>query len=166
MTSQGYLSFLDYDGERSAMSVITGDITAVSLPGFLTQWGALRTATADITIGTITEEAAYVFKTKLANVKPTSENAQRERKWLVTYEDSQDFFDPGVEAIPNAGYRKVFNIEIPTADPVGRLKANTDQADLENEDIAAWITAFEAIARSPYGGTVNVLEITLVGRNL
>lgn len=167
MTSQGYLSFLDHSGESSAASFITGDITAVSLPGFLTQWGDLRTAIEGITLGTIQEEAAYVFKTRLSNTKPTDQNAQRERKWLVTYEDNLPFFDDPVNAIPNAGYRKVFNIEIPTAD-ASLLPANleTEQVDITGTEMAAFVTAFEAIARSPYGGTVNVLKIELVGRNL
>lgn len=167
MTAQGYLAFLDYSRERSAMSFITGDVTAVSLPGLLTQFGALRTAVDGITLGTIVEEAQYVFKTKLSNTVPTDKNAQRERKWLVTYEDTTAFFDDPINAIPNAGYRKVFNLEIPTAD-ASKLPTtvNTDEADLTQTEIAAFVTAYEAIARSPYGGDVNVLRMQLVGRNL
>lgn len=163
----GYFSILDWDGESSAMSFNTGAVTAVSLPGLLTQFGALRTATDAMILGTISEEAQYVFKTKLSNTLPTDKNAQRERKWLATYEDNLPFFDNPVNAIPNAGYRKVFNLEIPTADAT--LLPTTppgDKLDLSTGVPAAWVTAFEDIARSPYGGTVTVLSIELVGRNL
>lgn len=169
MTSSGYLSFLDYSGEPSTMSIITGDITAVSLPGFLTQWGTLRNAVTSIINGTISGEAAYVFKTKLDNALPSSPNAQRERKWLVTYEDNLPFFDDPINAIPNAGYRKIFNFEIPTANPTALgmvITPGTDLVDLTSALAVAFVDAFEDIGRSPYGGTVTVLRISLVGRNL
>ena len=166
MGSQGYLSFKDFGGEPAAVSINTGNITAVSLPGTLTQWGAFRDATDAITLGTITDEALYAFKTKLSNEKPADKNAQRERKWLVSYEDNTAFFDV-LEAIPNAGYHKIFNLEIPTAD-ASKLPADidTDQVSLAQPEIADWVEAFEALAKSPYGGDAHVLKIELVGRNL
>ncbi len=167
--ANGHLTFgfLDHGGESSTMSIQTGAITAVSLPGTLTQIGDLRTAIDAITLGTISKEALKVFDTKLANALPADANAQRERKWLVRYEDNLPFFDDPVNAIPNEGFGKVFTFEIPTADIANaNLLPNTDQANLADTQIAAFVTAFEAIARSPYGGTVNVLGLTAVGRNL
>ncbi len=163
MAGYGGFSFLDYDGERSNTSFYTGNITAVSLPGTLTQFGALRTAIDGIILGTIATETLKVFDTKLSNDLPTNQNAQRESKWLVVYEDNQPFFDPGVDSIPNEGFRKVFTFEIPTAD-LTLLIPNTDKMDISAGAGAAFVTAFEAIARSPYGGTTNVLEIRHVGR--
>ena len=165
--ASGYFSIVDRSRERSAMSFLTGAVTAVSLPGLLTQFGTLRTATDAIILGVIQEEAQYVFKTKLSNSVPADPNAQRERKWLVTYEDITPFFDPGTDAIPNAGYRKVFNLEIPTADAaLLPTDIETDFVSLAQAAIGPWVTAYEAIARSPYGGSVNVLTIEMVGRNL
>lgn len=163
----GYIQMVDYDGEKSAVSFNTGAVTAVSLPGLLTQFGALRSALEGITLGTVTEEAQYVFKTRLANTPPTDKFAQRENKWLVVYEDATPFFDAPVNAIPNAGYRKVFTMEIPTAD-LSLLPDDPQgsELDLAGTEAAAFVTAFEAIARSPYGGNVNVLKIQAVGRNL
>lgn len=166
MAGYGNFSFLDYNGERSTTSFYTGNVTAVSLPGLLTQFGALRTAIDGIILGTIAQEELSVFRTKLSNALPVSANAQRERKWLVVYEDVTEFFDPPVNAIPNEGYRKVFNFEIPTANLVGNLQPNSDEADLSATAVAAFVTAFEAIARSPHGGNVNVLKLVAVGRNL
>jgi len=167
MPQGGNFTWKDFDKETSNWSFHTGAVTAVSLPGLLTQFGALRAALANITIGTITKEQQTVFETRLANAPPADPNAQRERKWLLTYEDNQPFFDPPVNAIPNEGFGRVITTEIPTADFTGtHLLPNTDQANLADAEIAAFVAAYEAIARSPYGGTVNVLGLTAVGRNL
>ena len=165
MAGLGGFSFLDYDGERSTTGFTTGAITAFSLPGTLTEFGALRDAIAGITLGTITSESLKVFETKLANARPTDPQAQRETKWLVVYEDVTAFFDDPVNAIPNEGYRKVFTLEIPTAD-LDLLMTNSEQMEIGSGAGAAFVTAFEALARSPYGGAVNVLEVRHVGRNL
>lgn len=166
MAGFGGFTLMDHNRELSNVSFYTGNVTAVSLPGLLTQFGALRTAIEGITLGVMVKEQLKVFDTKLANAAPADENAQRERKWLVVYEDALPFFDDPVNAIPNEGYRKVFTFEIPTAELVGRLLPNSDEADLADAGIAAFVTAFEAVARSPYGGTANILQLRAVGRNL
>lgn len=162
----GSFTMMDYDREKSSLGFNTAAITGVSLPGTLTQFGALRTAIANITLGNLSAEALYVNRTKISNVPATDPSAQRERKWLVSYEDTTEYFDAPVNAIPNAGYKSLHDMEIPTADfTVDNLPNNGDQADLTETGIAAFVTAFEAIARSPYGGAVNVVKITAVGRN-
>lgn len=166
MAGFGAFTMLDHNGEKSTTSFYTGNITAVSLPDTLTEFGQLRAAVEGITLGTVAQESLKVFDTKLSNTRPTDQNAQRERKWLVVYEDNLPFFDAPVNAIPNEGYRKVFTFEIATADIANRLVTNTDEADLTNAGIAAFKTAFEQIARSPYGGTTTVLKLVAVGRNL
>ena len=166
MAGYGSFSFLDYNGERSNMQFYTGNVTAVSLPGLLTQWGALRNAIQGVILGTVSQEELSVFRTKLSNALPNDANAQRERKWLVVYEDVTPFFDPPDNNIPNAGYRKVFTFELPTAKLAGLLKPNSDEADMTNAAVSAFVNAFQAVARSPYGGSVNVLKLVAVGRNL
>jgi phospholipase/lecithinase/hemolysin len=166
MAGYGSFSFLDHNGERSNMQFYTGNVTAASLPGLLTQWGTLRSAIDGITLGTISQEELSVFRTKISNALPSDANAQRERKWLVVYEDTTEFFDAPINAIPNEGYRKVFTFELPTAALVGNLQPNSDQADLTTPAMSAFVNAFEAVARSPYGGAVNVLKLVAVGRNL
>ena len=166
MAGYGSFSFLDYNGERSSMQFYTGNVTATSLPGLLTQWGTLRNAIQGIILGTISQEELSVFRTKLSNALPTDMNAQRERKWLVVYEDTTQFFDPPANAIPNEGYRKVFTFELPTARLAGQLRPNSDEANLNTPEMTAFVNAFEAVARSPYGGNVNILKLVAVGRNL
>lgn len=165
----GRLGFaiLDYSREKSSFSIPTGEVTAVSLPGLLTEVGALRTAIDGITLGTVADESLSVFNTNLSNTPPASPLAQVESAWLVTYEDSLPFFDDPVNAIPNEGFGRLFTLTIPTADiaAAGRLAPNSDSAVLTETGIAAFVTAFENTARSPYGGTVNVVSIKHVGRN-
>lgn len=158
---------LDYSREKKAFSVRTGDVTAVSLPGLLTEVGALRTAVENITLGVVSDEALVAFDTNLSNTPPASPLAQVESGWLVRFEDNLPFFDDPVNAIPNEGYGRIFTLTIPTAElaTAGRLLPNSDIADLTETGMAAFVTAFEATARSPYGGTVNVVEIRHVGRN-
>ena len=160
-------SLLDYSREKASFSIATGEVTAISLPDLLTEVGALRGAIEGITLGVVSDESLSVFNTNLSNTPPASALAQVESSWLMTYEDSLEFFDDPVNAIPNEGYGRLFTLTIPTADiaAAGRLAPNSDMAVLTETGIAAFITAFEETARSPYGGTVNVVSIEHVGRN-
>lgn len=157
-------SLRDYSDELGRVSIHTGNVTAVSLPGLLTEVGTLRGAIEGITLGVVASESLKVFDTQLSQLSPTDENAQRERAWLVSYADNTPFFDDPVNAIPNAGYQKRFTVTIPTADVEGRLLPNSDEADMTDTAIAAFVTAFETTARSPYGGEVVVLGIRHVGK--
>jgi len=143
-------TFLDYSEEESSFKFHNGAITPVSLAGYLTQFAALRTATENIVLGNISHDMWVGDRTNYANAAPTDENAQRERKWLVRYEGTTS--------------HSVYTATIPTADLVGRLLPDSDEADLTDPQIAAWITAFEAIARTPEDEAVNVIDIEAVGR--
>lgn len=147
-------TLLDYSGESSSVRMYNGAITAVSIAGFLTSFGNMRTATEGITLGTMKQEQWVGDLTLLSNTPPTNVFAQRELKWLVRYQGNTT--------------SKIFTMEIPTADPTGRLIAGTDKADLTETNMAAWVTNFEGFARTPDDDTetVTVLDITLVGRNL
>lgn len=168
MTNGGLsFQFLDTKGKSGSTNLQTGAVTAVSLPGLLTQIGTLRTALGGIVVGNISQESLYVFRTPLTNAWPSDVNARRERTWIVHYEDVTQFFDPPTNAIPNEGFGRNFSISIPTADFSGtHMQANSDLADLTDADMAAFVTAFEAIARSPYGGNTNVTYIEAGGANL
>lgn len=161
------ISVKDYSKELSSSSVHVGGVTAVSLPGLLTDIAAYKAAVDAIIVGVIREDSLRAFATSNSTALPASAQAQRERKFMVTYTDDLPFFDDPVNAIPNAGFGKIFNFEIPTADfsLTGLFPTNTDEVDLAQTQIAAFVTAFEELARSPYGGTVEVLALTGVGRN-
>ncbi len=160
-------SMLDYSREKKAFSLATGEVTATSLPGLLIEVGALRTAIEGITLGVVSDESLNVFNTNLNNTPPVNPLAQIESAWLVTYEDVTAFFDAPINAIPNEGFGRLFTLTIPTSDiaAAGRLAPNSDQAVLTEAGIAAFISAFETTARTPYGGLSNVVSIRHVGRN-
>jgi hypothetical protein len=164
----GRLGFqmLDYSREKRGFSIATGEVTAVSLPGLLTEVGDLRSAIEGITLGVVSDESLSVFNTNLSNTPPANALAQVESCWLVTYEDNLPFFDDPVNAIPNEGFGRLFTLTIPTAEiaAAGRLAPNSDIAVLTEGGMAAFVAAMEATARSPYGGTVNVVEVRHVGR--
>lgn len=115
----------------------------------------------------VSDESLAVFNTNLSNSPPANPLAQVESAWLVTYEDDLDFFDAPTNAIPNEGFGRLFTMTIPTAEiaTATRLIANSDEANLAEAGMAAFVTAFENSVHSPYGGTVNVIKITHVGRN-
>jgi len=148
----GSFTFQDFSKESSSFRFHFAAVTAASIGGFLTQFGALRTATDAITLGTLTDDKWVGDATSYNNAAPTDVNAQRERKFLVRYEGTTTFAK--------------FTATIPTADLAGRMIAGTDQVDLTNTEIAAWITAFETLCRTEDGENVNVLGIQAVGRNL
>lgn len=169
MPGFGSFTISDYNGEVSTTSFTTGNITAVSLPGALTDFNNLRAAIEGITLGVVKQESLKVFDTRVSNALPGDKNAQRERKWLVVYEDNTPFFDPPLNAIPNEGYHKVFNAEIATAD-VSLLAARTDEIIIGDPGVPAAVTTFatawDTLVKSPYGGAARVLKLVCVGRNL
>lgn len=169
MAGYGSFTILDYGGEKTSVQFQTGNITAISLPGFLTDFGNLRTAIEGITLGVVAQEEASVFRTKLSNTLPASKDAQRERKWLVVYEDNTPFFDDPINAIPNEGYKKIFTNEIGTAD-LSLLVSRSDTIEAgdagEPAAIATFRGAWNALVKSPHGGTARVLKLVAVGRRL
>lgn len=147
------LSFRDWEGSIGHMEVNTGLVTALTLPGLLTQLGALRTATQALVRGVIANEQQDVFNTILDQSLPTSQDAQRGQKWLVSYHDNTQFFDAPVNAIPNDAYLRKFRVMIPTANN-SLLVNHETRLDLTAGAGLAFKTAFEAVAKSPAGGSV------------
>jgi len=148
----GSFTIQDYSREKSTVSWEFDAITAPTLPAFLVEFGNLRTAIDAITLGVIVADQWVGDATVFNVAPPADENAQRERKFLVVTQDVVTF----------AKYK----LEIPCADIVGRMLPNTDLVDLTDPQIAAFITAYEAMAQSPESNDLNVIEIRAVGRNL
>lgn len=153
------LTIGDYSEEKSTMKVYNGAITAVSIAGFLTDLAALETATQGLILGTHQDTMWVGDKTQNSAAWPSDPDAQRERKALVRYHGDTT--------------NDVFTLTIPavrTKDSGGNslLLPGTDKFNLAETEVAAWVTAFEQIGRSPNDDTetVTVDEITLVGRNI
>lgn len=149
----GSFTFLDASTEKSSMTFNYGEITVGTIAGFLTQYGAFRTAVAAVSIGALVGDQWVGDKTKYSNVPPTDMDAQRERKFLVIYEDDTTL--------------ALYRMEIPCADYAltDVFDGQTENVDLAQTEIAAMVTAFEALCKSPEGNAVTVVSIRGVGRN-
>lgn len=156
------LTIVDYNGETSRTGLNLGPITAGTLPGTLTAIAEWRAAVAAVILGNQRSDRLVAYQSNLNVALPTDPNAQVERKWKLTYVDSTEFFDV-LEAIPNAGYGKFFEIEIATAN-ADLLEDNQEFLDINTGVGADLVDAFEALAKSPYGGVPQVYSVELVGR--
>lgn len=145
----------DATGENTVFAFPMGAITAVSLPGFLTEFGAMRTAIDNLTLGTLRSESWTGDNTRLDDTTPSNPAAQRELGLRV-------FF------IGNSGSDERF-VTLGTVDP-SKLAFTPGAADYvaldASQEVEDFITAFEQIARHPNSDleTVTVTKLRLVGR--
>lgn len=146
------ITYLDHSGEKSTSRGHMGPITVGTIAGFLTQFGTLKTAQQALSLGAMVADSWTGDSTAYSAAPPADVNAQRERKWRVDVQDTVNL--------------SRFRYEIPCALIAGQLLTGTDKADISTAEWAAFIAAFEAMAKSPDGNAVNVLGATLVGRNL
>lgn len=130
-------------------------ITTLTAANFTAQAGlvsALYSAALDITLGAQSGTTTQAVATS-SSVVVTNPKAQRENKWLVRYHDS-------------AGTK--FSLEVPTAD-LDLLDQGTEFLNLADGGvIAAFVTAFEAVVKSPDDPTLSVTvdSIQFVGRRV
>lgn len=151
-SGEAEITYLDFSNEKSRFKVNSAVLNAGNIAAQITAFGNLITATNAIVLGSIAATKLHAVDTVYSAVLPTDVNAQRERKWLVRFQDDVNL--------------RIGGTTIPTADYTGRLLPGTDLADLTDTDIAAFVTEFEAFAKSPDGNAVTVLQMVAVGRNL
>lgn len=156
-----YVGQNDHDGERAGTTVLWSPVDETNFVAAFANMQILQARIDALTLGTLAERTV-TFRTRLSNAAATNPQAQRETKWLVTYEDVTAELAAGV---PNPGFGKIFTLEIPCAD-LSLLKANSDEIDYSNAAFTNFKTTFEAHARSPYGGAVRILNMRHVGRNI
>lgn len=153
--ASGYsVSWRDFSNEVSKEDLTIVQLTSGNVVATLALLDTLLGATQAITLGNA-ERSRVVFREQNEDPGiPSDANAQRERKWLVVYHDTVT--------------GKKFRTEIPTAKLTGNLVTGSDLADLGVSDIAAFVTAFEAVARDPDTGlnTVAIDYIKHVGKRL
>jgi hypothetical protein len=155
MANKHYYQFtvLDHSKEESGSKIHFGVVTALNLPILLTQLGNLRTSIENMIKGVIKKDMWVGDSTIRNNQPPTDPSAAVELKLRFDYE--------------GATSKKRYRVEIPTAD-TSKLLENSDEVDLLDPEVAAFISAFEAIGRTPDDDaeTINVLGGRMVGRNI
>lgn len=146
-------TYKDYDSELSNVQVYHDVLTSGN---FTALTGLLVTMYAAMDLMQTGTPESYRFANEypLANAQPPADPwSQREIKWRVDFTDN-------VTGEP-------YHITIPCADldlldPNDRAHAFIGDAD----KVDAFVTAFEAVAKSKDGNAVTVQEITAVGRNI
>ena len=150
------VAVLDAGQEKSSHRIYHGALTATSIAGFLIDWGNYKTALDDIVAGTLHKEQLVMDNTVLSNVPPADPSVQRENKLLITYQGNTSL--------------KKFQLEIPCPDFAALTRDSVGDGVVlaDGGVMAAWVTAFETIARTPDDDTetVTVLSARYVGRNI
>jgi len=150
-------TLLDKGGEKSAFKLFNGAITAASIAGFLTDYGALKTAVDAITVGTLHRDMWVGDSTLISSADPGTNLAQRENKLLVVYEGNTS--------------HKLFTTTIPTIDltKLTFVAGAKDNVSLTTPvEVTNLITAIEALGRTPDSDTetITVRRLQYVGRNI
>lgn len=150
---KGKLTLTYYDeSQESSNARFTGvEIDEVNLVAQTAAMTALIAAVNGITMGTLIKSVRQFDEDNFAKTKPGDNEAQREKKWLVTYEDNVTF--------------KHYTSELPCAD-LSLLSGDGEKADMTDAAVIAFVTAFEGYVLSPADNAVSVIEIRYVGRNL
>lgn len=143
----------DYSKETSSSRVYFSAVTALNIAGFLAQLGDFRNALTSLITGVLARDAWIGDSTNRSNNVPGSPAAQNELKIQFQYEGNTS--------------KKRYRFEVPTAD-TSKVLPNSDQIDLADPEVAAFVTAFETLGRTPDNDTegVNVVGARLVGRNV
>lgn len=152
------LTYKDYSGEKSTARIPTIQVDAANLAQFLTDFGAYKTAIGNLTLGNLQKELVSLYDTDISNAPATDPVAQRELKLKVRYygntSGTEWFFTIPCPDLPN----------LPFADGVDGKSDYLVLAD--GGIVAAFVTAFETIARDPDDTEdVTVKSIQVVGRN-
>jgi len=151
MPAEVRLKYRDHSDETSTVGFSGVALSAANFTAQVALQDALIAATDAITLGNLAQYQRVADVVEGSNAIPSNPFAQREMKWLVSYEDNVTF--------------QRYTKEIPTPD-LALLTPNTDLMDIAAGAGQAWVAAFDAYQFSPNGNSVTVLSVRLVGRNL
>lgn len=173
MPSNASISINDYDAQTGIVGFQTAEVTAGNFIGIATALGTFRTTMQELIRGVVVQsQVSIVSRFSASDVPSTDDLAQRGNKWRVSYRDNTPFLDAPTNSVVNYGYLKQFDVEIPTANLTLR-ENNSDViytlagggVGAAEADIEAFVTAFNNVVRSPYGGDAQVIMIEAVTRS-
>jgi len=151
-----FFTFKDSSKETSTVSFNLADIAAdgSNYAAIVADADAIQAALLGVCDGTLVERGIVTERTRVSNIVPT-DGSERERKWLVTYEDDTTKA-VYTSTLPN---RKIDSMPISNG---------TDFVDLSGTDTErdALIAAFNTNVVSPDGDNATIISIMRVGRNL
>jgi len=157
MPRKSTLTVVDHGAETSVVAFAHGPITVGTIAGFLTQWGALKTAIEGVIIGNLKSETVKLDETILNQNTPASPYAQRELKLKVNYVGDTD-------GPPT--YVTIACPDLSQLTLVGRNEVLLDDS-AGNNVMAPLVAAMEAIMVYPGtdAETVTIQSAEIVGRN-
>ncbi len=145
------LNLIDFSAETQEHSFETTTPTAANFDAQETLYNSYATALLNISsLLVLRKEWGKQSRESPADL-PLAADAQREWQWLVQYVDDTT--------------NEKFTFRVGGAVATGNLLARSDHADLTATDIAAFKTAFEALAKSPAGNSVTLTDMVIVGKN-
>lgn len=161
----GTLSIGDYSKELSTVGFAMATPADNDYTAAIAALTAIRSGVEGVSRGNVRQEQISRINPINANW-PSDEEAQREDKWLITYRDTLEWLDAPTNTIPNPGFGKLFNIEVPCADREAVVMTpGTDIVDFTQAPMSTLVTNLQSYGRSPYGGSVSVQQVEFVGRN-
>lgn len=173
MPTRGTVSVADHENEKATTLFWVQDVGAANYASVTQDIDEIKDAIDTICIGTILEAGFSKSFPENTGFPSGNPQAQRETKWLVTYQDNMQFLDEA-NTIANPGYLKIFTSEIPCAD-LSLLAAGSDELSITAGVGLAFKASWEANVRTPYNhsngkttppATFNsVLSVKHVGRN-
>lgn len=146
------VQYRDYSGElRTIQNMYSGEITAVSIAGFLSDFGDLTAALDAVTLGVRASES-WGEQTIVSNDRPASKAAQIESEMLVTLRGATTE-QPFSFRIPTVDYTAFNYADPPAGDTVilSGAGATTATTDL--------VAALEALLRAPWD-EAELVEVT------
>lgn len=154
MSEIGY-SIRDFGGEIGSHNFTVAQLTAANHDAQVALYAAYETALGNICRGAIAKRRWVHTSVNVSNANSTDDEAQREQKLYIKYEDAN---------------KNVYGFEVacPDVSVLTRI-TGTDFVDLEDASVmAAYVAAWEAVATSPKDGTsaCSVLKGVLMGRNI
>lgn len=147
-------SYLDASADPASNTQIAiTTLTAGNVAAQQALIATLESAQNAIILGTEVKTDLSFARVKNGASRPANVLAQRENKWVVRYHDATTF--------------QKFRVELPTAD-LSLLPLNSDFVDISTGLMGTYVTAFEAVAKSPADPTHSVVvdSVQFVGRNL
>ena len=135
------VQYLDAHGNVQSIRLFAGELTAVSLPGFLTQFGALQTALDGVTMGNRSAQA-WGEETVVTNAMPGDTDASVATELLVRYRGATTE-KPYSFLIPTADYSALNWSSPPNGDTAIISGAGASAAT------TALVTALEALCKTP-----------------
>lgn len=173
MASNYSQSIIDYDGQTGITGLQFTELTVGNFTAVLTKLGTLRDAMSELYLGDLVNtQVSIMHRYSSGDVPSNNDLAQRGNKWRVIVRDTSEWANPPTNTVPNYGFGKTFDFEIPTADLTLR-EANSDViytqsgggVGAKETEIEAFVAAVEDVWLSPYGGAGTVVKIEAVTRS-